>query len=199
MSYPLFPDVDFDLAVKYREEWRTLVTRSDGEVEQRASKNTRPLRYWFVSCELAEQATEADAVKNFLSRRKGEAESFLFRTRDKRTWERVFIGQADGSKSSFCLHFIDYDSVAVRKNGVLTITGFSVVAGGPAGTRIVTFTSPPAAGQVIEVDIVRGRIVPLVRLVGVYEDDYVASDHYAFRLQVREDKDEINPFDGVES
>lgn len=193
MAYDVFPDIDFDLAIQYREQWKTLITASEGEVEQRVAKTTRPIRGWSISCELE---SDADSVKDFLSARRGRYGNFLFRTRDKRSWPLVYIGVGNGSNTFFCANFLDYTTLKIYDNGTLkTITThYSVAATGPQGTAKITFVTPPASGRVIEAGVASGRLVPLVRMLNdYYEDTYVAQDHYAFKLQLVETKEDIVP------
>lgn len=194
MTIPIFPDIDFDLAVQYREQWKTLITPSEGEVEQRVSKTTRPVRVWSISCELA---SDADTVKDFLSARKGRSESFLFRTRDFRSWPLVYIGVGDGSTKDFCANFLaGYNSLKIYDNGTLKTltTHYTLAQTGPASTVKVSFVTAPASGHVIEAGVTRGRLVPLVRMMNdYYEDEFVAQDYYAFKLQLTETKEDIAP------
>ena len=191
MAIPaIFPDIDFDLAVRYREAWKTLVNQSEGQIEQRIAVTTRPIRMWTISCTLDE---DADQVKDFLSARKGQYEPFLFRTRDLRSWVKIYAGVGNAIQTAFPAPFLSYTGLAVYSNGSLVAGGsYSVANNGPAGMAVVTFGSPPAAGTVIEMTVTKGRIVPYVRLVNeFYEDEFVVSDWYTYGLQLIEVKEDI--------
>ncbi len=190
MAYEIFPDIDFDLAVKYQEVWKTILNQSEGEVEQRVAKTTRPRRLWTISAELDD---EVDSVKDLLSACKGRQGVFLFRTRDLRSWVKVYSRVADGTNKAFIANFIDYTGLSIYDNGSLVApASYSVANTGPAGTAVVTFSAAPTSGHVIETSVTKGRLVPLVRMFSeVYEDVFVAQGHYGFTLQLIDVKEDI--------
>ena len=184
----VFPDIDFDLAIRYREAWKTLINQSEGQVEQRAAVTTRPLRMWTINCDLDD---DADTVKDFLSARKGRFEPFLFRTRDLRSWVKIYCGVGDGVTRAFPVPFLNYSGLYIYDNGSLAGAGV-LTSDGPAGMGKMTFTVAPVAGHVIEMSVTKGRIVPYVRLANeFYEDEFVALGWYTYGLQLIEVKEDI--------
>ena len=194
MAVPaLFPDIDFELSVRYRESWKVLLSKSEGEIEQRASKTTRPIRLWEVS---ASVEADADSVKEFLSARKGSYEAFLFRTPRPRKWTKIYLGVGTGALSNFFLPFMTgYTGLIVYVAGVeKTITTHYTVnqTGGPNSLPLLSFVSPPAAGAVIEASVTLGRLIPYVRnRENHYEDMHQAQDHYAFQVAFVETKEDV--------
>lgn len=194
MAVPtLFPDVDFELSVKYRESWKVLISQSEGEVEQRVSKTTRPIRSWEVS---ASVDSDADSVKEFLSARRASFDAFLFRTPRPRKWTKIYLGVGTGALSNFFLPFmVGYTTLKVYITGVeKTITTHYTVnqTGGPNSLPLLSFVSPPAAGAVIEASVTLGRLIPYVRnRENFYEDMHQAQDHYAFQLAFVETKEDV--------
>ena len=189
----LFPDVDFELSVRYRESWKVLVSKSEGEVEQRTSKTTRPIRAWEVSASIE---VDADTVKEFLSARRGSYEAFLFRTPRPRKWTKVYLGVGTGANKDFFLPFMTgYTGLKIYEAGVLkTITTHYAVDadGGPFGLPLLSFVSNVAAGAVVEASVTLGRLIPYVRNRNdYYEDTHQAQDHYAFQLALVETKEDV--------
>jgi len=188
MALDVFPDIDFGLRVRYRETWKTLISKSEGEVEQRLGKGTRAIRQWSIECDTSPGA-ETDSVRNFFTKMKGQNTAFMFKTRDARDWKKTYLGTGTGSRTVFVLNVSAYTGTPViYVNG--SAVSASIASGGPNGTYNVTI-SAPAAGAVVEADVV-GPLVPLVRFLDdSYEDEYVASGFYTFRAQMIEDKVDI--------
>lgn len=198
MPTPIFPtNIFFEYPVRERANWKTLVARSEGGVEQRASKWLRPIREWELGCTFMERSAEADVVKNFFHARKGTFESFLFIVNRPRTYEKEYVGIGDGSRRVWRLPFKGYSFLTMYQNGAEKLEGVdydTIVGAGPAGGDLLVWRTAPAAGVVVEADGTDAILIPLVRLSDDYEDEYVRFGRYNARYRFVEDKADVDPY-----
>lgn len=198
MAVPVFPSGVLYERAPYKENWKTLSNQSEGGVEQRIGKWTRPIRQFEVIANLMEQSTEADVLLNFCHARKGALEPFIFITRSKRSWEKVFVGYGTGSRRVWVLPFLEWDFLTLYKDGVEVFQGpdYDVLsAAGPGGTDLVVFRESVANTVVIEADGGNARFVAYVLATDVYEDDHVRYGRFNARLSLTEVKADVDPYD----
>ncbi|MDD5762182.1 MAG: DUF2460 domain-containing protein [bacterium] len=198
MTIPVFPSGVLYERAPYKENWKTLSNQSEGGVEQRIGKWTRPIRQFEVIANMMEQSAEADILLNFIHARKGAFEPFIFITRSKRTWEKVFVGTGTGSRRVWVLPFLEWDFLTLYVGGVEVFWGpdYDVLsAAGPGGSDLVVFRVSVANTAVIEADGGNAKFVAYVKATDNYEDDHVRYGRFNARLSLTEVKSTVDPYD----
>ena len=199
MPVPVFPSGVLYERAPYKENWKTLSNSSEGGVEQRIAKWTRPIRQFEVIANLMEQSAEADVLLNFIHARKGALEPFIFITRSKRTWLKVFVGIGTGSRRVWVLPFLGYSILSVYVNGLDKFEGVDydiTLAAGPGGTDLLVFRADVSNTAVVEADGANAKFVAYVRATDLYEDDHVRYGRFNARLSLTEVKADLDPYDG---
>lgn len=198
MIVPVFPtEVQLEYPIRMRDNFKVLVNQSEGGVEQRLSKWTRPIREIEATCYLMDRSVEADVLRNFFFARKGTFEPFLFISPHKRSMSGEYIGVGDGSRRVWRLPFINSSFFTIYVNGVEKYWGpdyeiyTGVVSG---GTDSIVIRTAPTVGQIITCDFSDGQFVPYVRLAEAYEDEYMYYNRYSARLRFVEVKEDASPY-----
>jgi|GEM_PF-6680861 len=199
MTVPVFPSGVLYERAPYKENWKTLANQSEGGVEQRITKWTRPIRQFEVIANLMEQSAEADVLLNFIHARKGAFEPFLFITRSKRSWEKVFVGTGTGSRRVWVLPFLEWDFLTVYVGGMEVFQGpdYDILpSAGPGGSDLLVFRVSVANASVVEADGANARFVAYVKATDLYEDDHVRNGRFNARLSLTEVKADVDPYGG---
>lgn len=198
MTIQTFPtEVKIAYPVRMRDNWRVLLSVSEGGVEQRISKWTRPIREIDLECSLLDRSTEADTLANFLRARKGMFESFLFILPYLRTFNGEWVATGNGTDRTWRLPFKNAAFYTAYINGVEQYQGPDydlLFNAGVGGSDIIVFRVVPTAGQVVTIDAFDATYIPVVRLAEAYEDEYMYYNRFNSRVKLIEVKDEVSPY-----
>lgn len=153
--YPESPRPIFPVVIE--PEWKTLISETDGEFEQRRQKrlfaryNVR-VQYTRLS------AAGMQALWNFYMARKGSAQAFYFYDPASMTHLGLYAGVGDGETLVFDLPGKATGSQSVYLDGAAQSSGVTMLAGGGDGDADrVEFAAAPPAGALVTCDFT-GRL-----------------------------------------
>jgi len=133
-------------------EWKTLTSAFDSGREQRRQK----WGYAKYNVTLNYDIISADDMKilwGFYQARKGSTESFYFYDLESIDHDSLYVGQGDGSVTTFDIPGKSTSSQGIYINGTPQGDGYTILTGGGSeSSDRVQFTTAPALGDIVICD-----------------------------------------------
>lgn len=149
----VFPDVQAAYGSQIEPRWKTLISGYDTGSEQRIAKRQFAVFDFKLKFPSLSKA-DAQRIWNFYNARKGAFQAFYIFAPESDTYESLFVAEGDGSRDVFDLPGKFTSDRTLYKNGAMQSSGFAYLTGtGQGGVDQVEFTAPPAAGDIISIDM----------------------------------------------
>lgn len=170
------PSYSYDL----EPEFSTLISPFDSGNEQRRSKWVFPrfnvrLRFSNLS------KTDMAVLWNFFMARRGAYEAFYFFTPAAllpESWTGQYCGTGTGAMTTFDIPGVNTSGHNIYIDGVLQVSGYSILyGGGDGGSDRVEFSGAPASGSIVSADFA-GRL----RIRCRFKNDKMNAELFEFML-----------------
>jgi len=149
----VFPSVQAAYGSQIDPRWKTNISGYDTGSEQRIAKRQFAVFDFKLKFPSLSKA-DAQSIWNFYNARKGAFQAFYIFAPESETHEGLFVAEGDGSRDIFDLPGKSTSTRTLYRNGQLQSSGFTyLTASGEGGADQVEFTTAPAAGDIISIDM----------------------------------------------
>jgi len=149
----VFPDIKAAYGSQIDPRWKTIISGYDTGSEQRIAKRQFAVFDFKLTFPSLSKA-DAQSIWNFYNARRGAYEAFYIFAPESDTYSGLFVAEGDGSRDVFDLPGKFTSGRTLYKNGAVQSSGFAYLTGtGQGGADQVDFTTAPAAGDIISIDM----------------------------------------------
>ena len=148
----LFPEnVYKSFPLTITEKWKTIINDMDTGKEHRLKKWAFPKRIITLDHKVIKQS-EITPLWQFYNKQGGSFKTFAFFYPTTRSWFNEYIGQGDGTTTTYNLKSKNTTNITVYGDGTVA-GGYSITLGnGTDGSDTITFDNPPINGTIITYD-----------------------------------------------